>query len=150
MSLRGQNRERAVNEVVVLKDKKNPNIVNSLDSFLVDGDLWLVMEYMDGGTLQDIVRQTCMAEGEMAAVSWVCTDETYRPRFSSGEERTKWGHVEDNVKTLRNVGVRKGFRGSFNLINHHKIHTGERPYKWSPYPHSSRPSPLPSGRCKSI
>ncbi|XP_068856218.1 serine/threonine-protein kinase PAK 3-like [Aphelocoma coerulescens] len=72
MSLRGQNRERAVNEILVLKDKKNPNIVSSLDSFLVDEDLWLVMEYMDGGTLQDIVRQTRMAEGEMAAVSREC------------------------------------------------------------------------------
>ncbi|NXB87473.1 PAK3 kinase, partial [Vidua chalybeata] len=41
-------------------------------SFLVDGDLWLVMEYMGGGTLQDVVRQTCMAEGEMAAVSREC------------------------------------------------------------------------------
>ncbi|NXO72908.1 PAK3 kinase, partial [Phainopepla nitens] len=41
-------------------------------SFLVDEDLWLVMEYMDGGTLQDIVRQTHMAEGEMAAVSREC------------------------------------------------------------------------------
>ncbi|XP_077646801.1 uncharacterized protein LOC144248633 [Lonchura striata] len=72
MSLRGQNGEHAVNELLLLKDKKNPNIVNSLDSFLVDGDLWLVMEYMDGGTLQDVVRQTRMAEGEMAAVSREC------------------------------------------------------------------------------
>ncbi|XP_077047169.1 serine/threonine-protein kinase PAK 3-like [Agelaius phoeniceus] len=72
MSLRGQNRERAVNEILLLKDKKNPNIVNSLDSFLVDGDLWLVMEYMDGGTLRDVVRQMRMAEGEMAAVSREC------------------------------------------------------------------------------
>ncbi|XP_068035280.1 serine/threonine-protein kinase PAK 3-like [Anomalospiza imberbis] len=72
MSLRGQNRERAVNELLLLKDKKNPNIVSSLDSFLVDGDLCLVMEYMDGGTLQDVVRQTRMAEGEMAAVSREC------------------------------------------------------------------------------
>ncbi|XP_068855765.1 serine/threonine-protein kinase PAK 3-like [Aphelocoma coerulescens] len=30
------------------------------------------MEYMDGGTLKDIVRQTHMAEGEMAAVSREC------------------------------------------------------------------------------
>ncbi|XP_062370425.1 serine/threonine-protein kinase PAK 3-like [Cinclus cinclus] len=72
MSLGEQNRERAVNEILVLQGKKNPNIVNSLDSFLVDEDLWLVMEYMDGGTLQDIVTQTRMAEGEMAAVSREC------------------------------------------------------------------------------
>uniref|UniRef100_H0ZWP9 non-specific serine/threonine protein kinase n=1 Tax=Taeniopygia guttata TaxID=59729 RepID=H0ZWP9_TAEGU len=72
MSLRGQNRERAVNEILLLKDRKNPNIVNSLASFLVGGDLWLVMEYRDGGTLQDVVRQTRMAEGEMAAVSREC------------------------------------------------------------------------------
>ncbi|XP_056371114.1 germinal center kinase 1-like [Oenanthe melanoleuca] len=72
MSIRDQNWERAVNEILVLKGKKNPNIVHSLDSFLVDEDLWLVMEYMDGGTLQDIVRQTRMAEGEIAAVSREC------------------------------------------------------------------------------
>ncbi|XP_064255582.1 uncharacterized protein LOC135286379 isoform X1 [Passer domesticus] len=72
MSLTRQKRERAVNEILLLKDKKHPNIVNFLDSFLVDGDLWLVMEYMDGGTLQDVVRQTRMAEGEMAAVSREC------------------------------------------------------------------------------
>ncbi|NXB84087.1 PAK1 kinase, partial [Vidua chalybeata] len=40
--------------------------------FLVDGDLWLVMEYMDGGTLQDVLRQTHMAEGEMVAVNQEC------------------------------------------------------------------------------
>ncbi|XP_063037821.1 uncharacterized protein LOC134432872 [Melospiza melodia melodia] len=72
MSLRGQNRERAVNEILLLKDKKNPNIVKFLDTFLVDGDVWLVMQYMDGGTLQDVVRQIRMAEGEMAAVSREC------------------------------------------------------------------------------
>ncbi|KAF2975939.1 hypothetical protein EK904_008996, partial [Melospiza melodia maxima] len=35
----------------------------------LDEDLWLVMESMDGGTSQDVVRQTCLAEGGMAAVS---------------------------------------------------------------------------------
>ncbi|NXB29769.1 PAK3 kinase, partial [Eulacestoma nigropectus] len=41
-------------------------------SCLVDEDLWLVMEYMDGGTLQDVVRQTRVAEEEMAAVTCEC------------------------------------------------------------------------------
>ncbi|NWI73825.1 PAK3 kinase, partial [Dryoscopus gambensis] len=41
-------------------------------SYLVDEDLWLVMEYMGGGTLQDAVRQAHLAEEEMAAVSQEC------------------------------------------------------------------------------
>lgn len=37
-------------------------------SHLVDEDLWLMMEYMDGVSLQDAIRQTHLAEEEMAAV----------------------------------------------------------------------------------
>ncbi|NXH86178.1 PAK3 kinase, partial [Edolisoma coerulescens] len=36
-------------------------------SYLVDEDLWLVLEYMDGGTLPDVVRQT-----RLAAISREC------------------------------------------------------------------------------
>ncbi|NXB60216.1 PAK3 kinase, partial [Struthidea cinerea] len=35
-------------------------------------NLWLVIKYMNGGTLQDAVRQTHLAEEEMAAVSHEC------------------------------------------------------------------------------
>lgn len=66
-----------MNEILVLKDKKHPNIVSYLDSYLVDEDLWLVMEYMDGGTFQDAVRQTHLAEEEMAAVIRACLQALY-------------------------------------------------------------------------
>lgn len=38
-------------------------------SYLLDEELWLVMEYMDGGSLHDVIRETRLAEGEIAAVS---------------------------------------------------------------------------------
>ncbi|NWT62417.1 PAK3 kinase, partial [Erythrocercus mccallii] len=41
-------------------------------SYLVDDQLWLVMEYMDGGTLRDVISVTHMSEGEIAAVSREC------------------------------------------------------------------------------
>ncbi|NWY64340.1 PAK3 kinase, partial [Erithacus rubecula] len=36
-------------------------------SYLVDEELWLVMEYMDGGTLSDVISQIFLSEDEMAA-----------------------------------------------------------------------------------
>ncbi|NWW74936.1 PAK3 kinase, partial [Climacteris rufus] len=41
-------------------------------SYLVDEDLWLVMEYVDGGTLTSVLIQVFMEEGLIAAISKEC------------------------------------------------------------------------------
>ncbi|XP_031952641.1 serine/threonine-protein kinase PAK 1-like isoform X3 [Corvus moneduloides] len=65
-------KELTVNELMVMKMNRNPNLVNYLDSYLVDDELWLVMEYMDGGSLRDVISKTYLSEDEMAAVSREC------------------------------------------------------------------------------
>ncbi|RMB89738.1 hypothetical protein DUI87_33870 [Hirundo rustica rustica] len=65
-------RHLTVNEIMVMKRNRSPWIVNYLDSYLVHEELWLVMEYMDGGTLYDVIYETHMSEDEIAVVSREC------------------------------------------------------------------------------
>lgn len=58
-----------INEILVMRESTHPNIVNFKDSYLWKGDLWVVMEYMEGGSLTDVVTAHCMSEAQIAAVS---------------------------------------------------------------------------------
>ncbi|RYO78846.1 hypothetical protein DL766_003306 [Monosporascus sp. MC13-8B] len=57
-----------INEILVMKESVHPNIVNFIDSYLCGGELWVIMEYMEGGSLTDVVTFNIMTEGQIASV----------------------------------------------------------------------------------
>ncbi|KAJ1783563.1 Protein kinase, partial [Coemansia sp. RSA 2399] len=62
-------KELLVNEILVMKESQHPNIVNYIESFLLNSsDLWVVMEYMEGGALTDIIDNNKLSEGQIATV----------------------------------------------------------------------------------
>lgn len=71
MDLANQPRkELIVNEILVMKESQHPNIVNFLESYLVkSNELWVVMEYMEGGALTDIIENNTMEEDQISAIS---------------------------------------------------------------------------------
>lgn len=52
-----------------MKQYQHKNLVNYIDSFLVnEDDLWVVMDYLEGGNLTDVVVKTELDEGQISAV----------------------------------------------------------------------------------
>ncbi|KAI0087556.1 kinase-like domain-containing protein [Irpex rosettiformis] len=70
MDLSNQPRkELIVNEILVMKESQHPNIVNFLESYLVrNNELWVVMEYMEGGALTDIIENNTLEEDQIASI----------------------------------------------------------------------------------
>ncbi|KAI1393496.1 Pkinase-domain-containing protein [Hypoxylon trugodes] len=67
-------KELIVNEIMVMKDSKHRNIVNFLDAFLRNNnaELWVVMEYMEGGALTDVIDNNSVITEEQ--ISTICLE----------------------------------------------------------------------------
>lgn len=62
-------KELIVNEIIVMKESHHPNVVNYMEAFLVrSSELWVVMEYMEGGALTDVIENNKLAEDQIAAI----------------------------------------------------------------------------------
>ncbi|KAL2886396.1 Serine/threonine-protein kinase CLA4 [Ceratocystis lukuohia] len=73
MDLANQPRkELIVNEILVMKDSRHENIVNFVDAFLRNNgaELWVVMEYMEGGPLTDVIdNNPVITEEQISTIS---------------------------------------------------------------------------------
>ncbi|XP_018650196.1 protein kinase [Schistosoma mansoni] len=63
-----QRRELLFNEVIIMQSYPHPNIVEMFGSYLIGNELWVAMEYLEGGALTNIVTRTLMSEKQIATI----------------------------------------------------------------------------------
>jgi len=56
------------NEIMMMKLSKHPNVVDHRGTYLKDEKLWVVMEYMDGGALTEVISICQISEPQIACI----------------------------------------------------------------------------------
>ncbi|CAF1411778.1 unnamed protein product, partial [Didymodactylos carnosus] len=98
--LKQQRRELLFNEVVIMRDYKHKNIVEMYGSYLVDNELWVVMEYLEGGALTELITplQTSLS-------SHLAVDSMIQPRMNEQQIATVCKSVLEALEFLHLNGV---------------------------------------------
>lgn len=73
MEINGENLKLLITEIGIMKTSHHENIVDFFDSYIVDDRiLWVVMEYMDGGCLTDLLEQFDQFKMTEPQIAYTC------------------------------------------------------------------------------
>jgi len=56
MALNGESSKLLVTEIIMMKSSRHPNIVDYIESYVVSNQLWVIMEFMGGGCLTEVLE----------------------------------------------------------------------------------------------
>lgn len=64
--------EEVLAEISMMRDLSHQNITKFLGTYKYKNEIWIVMEFMDGGKLTDLIYETTFSEEEIASICYEC------------------------------------------------------------------------------
>jgi len=74
MALNGESLKLLITEISIMKSSHHLNIVDYIDSYIVEDQLWVVMEYMGSGCLTEVLEQFDTVKMTEEQISLVCLE----------------------------------------------------------------------------
>lgn len=97
MAVTPKNMKHLLTEIHIQKTSHHPNIVEYIDSYFVDDQLWVVLEYMGGGSLTAILEQFPFIELTEPQMAYVCTEILKALSYIHSKHRLHRDIKSDNV-----------------------------------------------------
>jgi len=63
-----------ITEIAIMKSSSHPNIVEYMDAYLMGDQLWVVMEFMGGGCLTEVLEQFEHVKLAEAQIAFICRE----------------------------------------------------------------------------
>jgi serine/threonine protein kinase len=86
--------ETLENEIAIMHTCKHKNIVEYVGSYSVNQDLWIVMEFLEGGKLTDLLMNTQLSEPEIACI---CKENLQALKYLHDNNRIHRDIKSDNI-----------------------------------------------------
>lgn len=84
-------------EIQIMSACSHPNIVQYYSSHRVDKELWMVMEYLGGGCLTEILEQFEDVQMNESQIAWVCKQVLQGLQFIHSKHRIHRDIKSDNI-----------------------------------------------------
>eukprot|EP01113_Clastostelium_recurvatum_P017458 TRINITY_DN2048_c0_g1_i1.p1 TRINITY_DN2048_c0_g1~~TRINITY_DN2048_c0_g1_i1.p1 ORF type:complete len:520 (+),score=73.75 TRINITY_DN2048_c0_g1_i1:57-1562(+) len=98
MELNSENANLLVTEIGIMKSSKHPNVVDYVESFVINGrEIWVVMEFMGGGCLTDVLESFDMVQLTEAQIAYASRETLRALAYMHSFHRVHRDIKSDNV-----------------------------------------------------
>jgi len=97
MELTAQNIKLLTSEIHIMKESNQENVVHYYDSYRVENQLWVVMEFMGGGCLTEILEQFEYVKMNEKHIAWVCQQTLKGLQYIHSRHRIHRDIKSDNI-----------------------------------------------------
>lgn len=97
MEINNENVKLLATEISIMKSSKHPNVVDYIESYIVDEKMWVMMEYMGGGCLTDVLE--CFDDIQMneAQIAFVTRETLQSLAYVHAHHRIHRDIKSDNI-----------------------------------------------------
>uniref|UniRef100_A0A6B2L607 Protein kinase domain-containing protein n=1 Tax=Arcella intermedia TaxID=1963864 RepID=A0A6B2L607_9EUKA len=97
MPINTNNLKLLCTEINIMKNSKHPNIVEFIDCFIVESQIWIVMELMDNGCLTDVLEQFPKVKLNEKQMAFICRETLRSLAYIHKNHRIHRDIKSDNV-----------------------------------------------------
>ncbi|KAL6060047.1 Serine/threonine-protein kinase pakC [Balamuthia mandrillaris] len=97
MSLNDDSVKLLTNEISIMKTSKHENIVEYIDTYVIGDQIWVVMEYMGGGCLTEVLEQFDYCKMSEEQMAWVCSETLKSLQYIHSLHRIHRDIKSDNI-----------------------------------------------------